>query len=182
MTSGEANRVAKEWDIEDRGKGCRLCATPFREGEEVVSAVFPKADWFARRDYCTRCYERHAFRPFSHWRAPALAPKPHVRPTTDRVLAFFEKVAASDVPEHARMAYLLSLWLLRKRALVLRGIEESSEGGRIRESTSRRSKRWRRNSSPFSLSRSQAHPPTRSRRERAGLPPLAARKKIFLDH
>ncbi|MBI1848923.1 MAG: hypothetical protein HYR85_01125 [Planctomycetes bacterium] len=109
-----------EWDIEKRRSGCRLCDGEFREGDDVVSAVFPKAKAFVRRDYCASCYDRRPFRPFSFWKSRALAAKARRIVTIDRVFAFFEKVVASPVPEHRRVAYLLSLWLMRKRALVLR--------------------------------------------------------------
>ncbi len=132
--------MATEWDIEERRRHCRLCGRAFAAGEEVHSAVFPRiarelTTAFARRDYCVSCYGRHAFAPFSSWRSTAPEAAERRVITTARVLGFFEKVANSESVDHRRTAYLLSLWLLRKRALVLRGIETTaSEDGRPRES------------------------------------------------
>jgi hypothetical protein len=121
-----------DWEIEKRRSGCRLCDAAFHEGDPVVSAVFPKEASFVRRDYCGACWAKHPFRPFSHWRSRALAAKARRVITADRVLAFFESVAASPEPAHRRVAYLLSLWLMRKRALVLRGIvAKTAESGEI---------------------------------------------------
>ena len=94
----------------------------------VVSALFETslgtaaasedAADFARRDFCSICFEGDADtgEPFSWWRAEVPAPE-EKKAAFDLNVAreFLVRLLREDAPERASLRYLLTLLLLRKR-------------------------------------------------------------------
>ena len=118
------------------GKGqecCSACAREFRDGEEVVSCVFPAEDSLGRADLCAECWEAGRAPEFiSSWRRKVkkkAAPKKFDRKAA---LELFRVLADSEQPGDADTAYILALLLMRKKVFELER-SGSEEGKKVME-------------------------------------------------
>lgn len=122
--------AATPWKFERRGGACSGCETVFAPGSQVTSALYDGGEEFRRADWCESCFADAARRgePYSHWTAEV--PEPETRKAVfDLGVArdFLLRLIREDAAERASLRYLLSLLLLRKRAI--RVLEQRGEPG-----------------------------------------------------
>lgn len=99
---------------------CTSCGKEFRDGEEVISCVFPENDSLGRADMCLDCWEGGKAPEFiSSWRRKIEKKAPPKR--FDRKAAFelFKVLADSEESRDADTAYILALLLMRKNVFEL---------------------------------------------------------------
>ncbi len=109
-----------EWKLEKAAKTCQTCARHFTPGEGFFSALYLEGEVFQRRNFCPTCWASVA-EPYSFWRTRAPEPKERKREDRAALLAFFERLM--DSPREGtegKVAFVLSLLLLRKRVLRLK--------------------------------------------------------------
>ncbi len=123
-----------DWKIARHADRCTICGREFEPGELFVSAIFegepgPDLPAFKRVDACPACWEGESREPFSRWvtRHP---PEEEKTPKLDLTLAkdFLVRLVREGDPSRAALAHILSLLLLRKRKVRLRG--RRAEDGR----------------------------------------------------
>ena len=124
-----------EWKIARKGKACGRCEHVFPAGEDFVSAIYLESGEgdeegaaFSRLDACETCFAAEEREPFSRW-VTRIPPKEEKRPPLDLGLAkeFLLRLLKERDPAHEKIALVLTLLLLRKRKLKLRG--ERGDGG-----------------------------------------------------
>ena len=123
-----------DWKFARKGSACARCERAFVAREPFVSAIYlappdaESAERFVREDRCPGCFETDDREPFSRWttRLPSETGK---KPILDLGLAheFLVRLVREDDPERRNIAYILTLLLLRKRKVKLRG--QRVEGG-----------------------------------------------------
>lgn len=116
----------EDWRIGRRGGVCSGCAADLRPGAEAVSALYEAGPSFERRDWCGPCFQDAAKRgsPFSWWSAPV--PEPEKKKAVfDLGVAreFLQRLLRDDDPSRASLRWLLTLMLMRKRAVAVVGTE-----------------------------------------------------------
>lgn len=131
--NGKETTVSVDWQV---GKSTRQCAVTGRSleiGEEYYSALREEGELFLRSDFSLEGWEQADKAPFfSYWRST-------VQPETDdkkrrlvidveAFYTFFRNLEGAEEPRKQLFRYLLSLILIRKRFLALRGIEKSDDG------------------------------------------------------
>jgi hypothetical protein len=114
------------WRFGRRSGGCTGCGAAFQPGKDAVSAIYAAEATFERRDWCGACFQDPARRgtPFSWW--SAVVPEPEKKKAVfDLGVAkeFLQRLLREDDPARRSLRYLLTLLLLRKRAVVLVGQE-----------------------------------------------------------
>lgn len=112
----------EDWKIGPPGEKCAACAKALAPGDAIVSAVAEAAGALERRDFCAGCGAPAPGTVLSFWRTSIPRP-PAGPPKADpaEVSEFFARLLAN--PERgeqgAKLLYLVTLWLLRKRRLKL---------------------------------------------------------------
>jgi hypothetical protein len=107
-----------------RGGACASCGGQLSPGARVSSALYRpqggEATGFARRDFCSACFDDASRRgdPFSWWTAVVPAPQ-EKKAVFDVGVAkeFLLRLLKEDAPERASLRYLLALLLMRKKAV-----------------------------------------------------------------
>lgn len=119
-----------DWRIGRRGGACAGCAKDFLPGTEAVSALYEAGPTFERRDWCGPCFQDAARRgaPFSWWSATVPEPE-RKKAVFDLGVAreFLQRLLRDSDPGRASLRWLLTLMLMRKKAVVVEGTEQ--QGG-----------------------------------------------------
>ena len=115
--------------IPRRSSSCGGCAARFDAGDRYVSLVNEdeeSPDGFIRHDYCSPCWEKEdpSVSPAVQWKG-RIPPKKVVDPYADlsrdeRAFAILREVLASEEEGAAEEAFVLALYLGRKRQLLTR--------------------------------------------------------------
>lgn len=115
------------WEIQKRSTACGGCGNVFEEGETYHGTLRREGEAFLRRDLCEDCWARPlgdgspGF--FSQWRGTFRVPETPspVEPIRgDVVERLLKRYLGSSSPGEARICYVLSLFLERKRRFVER--------------------------------------------------------------
>ena len=119
-----------EWEVTGSKEVCTVCGRSFGEREEYWSAIFPADEGFLRRDYCHECWSGGPQEAFGFWRTRCRRePEPPKRFVNDEtLLEFFRRLSACDDPQRRKLAFLMSVLLLRKRLLKERGRRRDESG------------------------------------------------------
>ncbi len=122
-----------EWEIKKGSNGCVLCNKGFSEEEEYYSALFDESNAFARKDFCTSCWNRdnqEGF--FSFWKTKV--PKKNKPAQTlinsEILLDMFVRLAGHDQVHQRNFRYVLALYLIRKKIFKLKSLKRQ-EGEEI---------------------------------------------------
>jgi hypothetical protein len=130
--------------IARKGTRCGICGREFPVDEPFVSAIFPAGEepteegeraTFVRLDACSACFGGEEREPFSRW-LTRIPPKEEKKPLLDLGLAmeFLVRLAREGDPAHVKIAFVLTLLLLRKRRVKVRG-ERTVDGGKVMDLT-----------------------------------------------
>jgi hypothetical protein len=117
-----------QYNIGKKQESCVSCGREFRDGEEVVSCVFPEGEGVGRADLCSTCWqEGRAPEHFSSWRRKVEKKAVPKRFDAKAALALFRVLADSEQSRDADTAYILALLLMRRKIFDL--VRAGSEGG-----------------------------------------------------
>ncbi len=118
-----------QYKLSKRAAVCAISETPFQNGDELVSAIYPdEGEGFVRRDMLATHYAAQPAA-FSHWRTVhAVAPKPDRRLDYALALDFFQRLVAEADPARENLTFTLALLLVRKRRLKLGASRTLPEG------------------------------------------------------
>ena len=109
-----------QYHIGKSQESCISCGREFRDGEEIVSCVFPEKDSLGRADMCPDCWEAGKAPEFiSSWRRKIEKKAPPKRFDRRAALELFKVLADSEDAGDADTAYILALLLMRKNVLEL---------------------------------------------------------------
>lgn len=124
-------------EVPKRNSACSVGREPFKPGMAYVSILVREEETsdFKRMDYCAVCWEREGKIPdgnASYWKSkvPKGAEKDKITAENyeDKVLELF-KVAIRNGEEAE--SFILSLWLIRKRRLILRHCYHEKNGQEV---------------------------------------------------
>ena len=142
-----------QWDVAKTQGVCAGCNQTLQPKQDYYAALVedtndnkedsqPKADGFARCDYCQACWERLGLDVFCFWKTSFPAPQEKKRLLVDDavLLDIFERLAEADEPAKINFRFVLALILMRKRILKYRQTEcrdgqELWIMGQVREQT-----------------------------------------------
>lgn len=99
--------------IPKRSTACQVCQKPFEIGEEMISQLFPD---FLRKDSCLSCYVPAIA---TTWKQKYPQKVSLKEDDKDEIAKAWELLGSSKGEE----AYILALYLLRKKILAKRGKE-----------------------------------------------------------
>jgi len=107
------------WDINAQDVSCCECATPFEEGNCVVSNISEQNGEFKRRDYCQQCWDKVGTKEsFYYWKSIfSREKKKSVFIDDNTLMDFFTRLTEEDSEEKQNFRYVLSLVLMRKKIL-----------------------------------------------------------------
>ncbi len=109
-----------QYRIGKQQENCVACGREFRDGEEVVSCVYPQEDSLGRADLCVDCWEAgKAPAAISSWRRKVQKKASPKRFDRKAALELFRILADSEEPRDADTAYILALLLMRKKVFEL---------------------------------------------------------------
>lgn len=114
--------MALDWQIEKRSDRCCLCQVPFREGQEVMSALVVEEAAMVRTDVCLPCFPLLERDVVSCWKVRILPPEqaasePVPADASERILRKFMAMRGGRA---RNVRYILAAMLERKRILVQR--------------------------------------------------------------
>lgn len=116
-------------EIPKRGKVCLGCQKPFEKGDSFRSALIENEGW-KRADYCVSCWEQlPQIEKVAFWHGvvPEQSDKVSLpKDKGERALLLLKEKSAT--PDHEREAFLLALYLLRKKLILLRKEVKNKEG------------------------------------------------------
>lgn len=119
--------MQRQWEIAPGARTCHACGRPFGEDETFWSAIYETPDGeFERRDYCDPCKVK-AEGPFSAWKTvnrplPRL-PRLSIDPAA--AIELWEGlVVEKEDPARQKLAYLLSLLLMRRKLVRYAGTRD----------------------------------------------------------
>lgn len=117
--------ASASFEIGRRSDTCAATGTPFKAGDDVVTALVERPDGaMERQDFHLQAWDELATKPegvFAFWRGTASAPGAPRSPLidSDSILAIFEQLGETDDDRKLAFRYLLALVLVRRRMLTV---------------------------------------------------------------
>jgi hypothetical protein len=119
----------EEYKLKRRSPVCMESGEPFREGDVIVSAIYPSPDGFVRRDVRDDRFAAAAAGAFSVWRSRMPRTEEEERKLDmDLALDFLHRLLRDADPAREGLSYLLTLLLARKRRLKVRETRAVADG------------------------------------------------------
>ncbi len=119
--------------IPKRGIQCMQCKTPFQSGQEIQSQILEGEGEWTRHDACLPCFSQIAGAViWKHTIGSEEKVAPENRDHIASTLELLQKLIESESKEDNEEAFLLALYLVRKKVLVHRvrmGLYENLESG-----------------------------------------------------
>lgn len=126
----EAMKMKTYFNIEipKRNSSCSSGQEPFTSGSEAYSLIVEGEEGFVRYDYCPACWKAiedsaEVKDAITSWKSviPDVKQEKELFLSRDEAaLALFKKIASSELEEERQQAYILSLFLARRRRLYQR--------------------------------------------------------------
>ena len=118
----------EEYKFKRRSTVCMASGEPFREGDVIVSAIYPGEEGFVRRDMREDHFDG-AKEAFSFWRTRMPATEEEeTKLDLDLAADFLDRLVREADPAHEGLAYLLTLLLSRKRRVKIRETRPVTDG------------------------------------------------------
>ncbi len=122
-----------QWDVAKTQGVCAGCNQTLQPKQDYYAALIeetndskedsqPKADGFARCDYCETCWEHVGPDVFCFWKTYLPEPQEKKKLLVNHavLLDIFERLAGADEPAKINFRFVLALILMRKRILKYR--------------------------------------------------------------
>jgi hypothetical protein len=118
-----------EWYINKGARACVLCDKTFAEEEAYLSALYDENNTFTRKDFCAECWDKKEDgNIFSFWKTK-VPKKPETVQRYAKIDVFydlFNKLENETELSRVNFRYVLSLYLMRKKALKLMTTHKSN--------------------------------------------------------
>lgn len=131
--------LTESWHVRSRSRECATTGTPFTDGEEIITALYPdpESSGYLRRDFTIKAWEddqAQQEKPFSFWKTKYTAPvdknaeKPEAQLSAEEIL---RRLVDEDEEHTENTRYILAVMLERQKLLRETDSQRTS-GGIIR--------------------------------------------------
>ena len=120
-----------DWDISKSSPACTACNKAFAENQEIVSALYDEKEGFIRRDFCMTCAPaKNNGDVIGFWQTRIPPRDAPARPFVDNdiILDIFRRLDGHRDTTKRNFRYVLSLFLMRKKALKFLEFRREEEG------------------------------------------------------
>jgi hypothetical protein len=119
-----------DYQFRNLGKQCAGSGRPLEPGEECISVLAEQKGQIVRLDYSASEWKGPPEGTIGQWRSqvPHAVQVNAAKVDPEILLQFFEQMVESANPTHAKLVYVLALYLLQRRRLRLEGSGEGEDG------------------------------------------------------
>ena len=121
-----SKRPLLQLEIPRRSRTCTKGAEPLLPGMEYYSILFIEGETFKRQDFCPTCWEQIKAEKInqadSHWKSKVPAKQEALKDLSrdERAMELLREALQTNAPEQRAEAFVLALYLARKKQLILR--------------------------------------------------------------
>jgi len=115
-------------EVPRRSRSCHTCEKPFEKGHEYFSMLLQEQKGLLRNDFCPACWKQQPC--FTYWKARIPEKLDQREEEKSRLELAFEIMREAIAQDNLEEAFILSLFLARKKYLILRE-EVDHEGEKV---------------------------------------------------
>jgi len=131
--------LPESWHVRNRSRECSITHTPFTEGQQIVTALFPdtESSGYVRKDFCENAWnerEEESEKPFSHWRTK-FQPTPvndTPPPVTKQSAEDMLRTLVEEDQEHTENTRYILAVMLERQKLLRETDSQPTSGGTLR--------------------------------------------------